>query len=184
MDTEIHVSPCGLSLLQMVSFKLVSVTVLMWNISHRLVWLNIWFWEVVDPFGARLYIEEISLGWAFKVYSPDVLPTLSLLPGLWRHEPGAWSSCCHRLSLLPLPCLPAVVNCTFKLWIRTHPSSLLCSWSQPWANGCTVRFIHCSLLLGARVLHHMRGSKGGAREQEWEWEQFSSFSLNLGHGNR
>lgn len=95
MDTEIHISPCRLSLLHMVSFKLVSVTVLMWNISHRLVWLNIWsplillLGEVVNPFGARLYIEEIGLGWGLKVYSPDILPTLSLLPGPWRHEPAA-----------------------------------------------------------------------------------------------
>jgi hypothetical protein len=69
MDTEIYVSSYGLSMIQMVSFKLASVTVLMWDISHSLVWLNICSPSRnsaalggVDLLGARLYIEETGLG--------------------------------------------------------------------------------------------------------------------------
>lgn len=189
MDTEIHISPCGLSLLQMVSFKLVSVTVLMWNISHSLVWLNIWSpsdsaaLRGCGPFGASLLGNRSGAG--FKVYSSDILPTLSLFPGPWASSLMLLSQALAAPITMPSHCDGLYLQTVNQN--KSFLSSLLFGHSrETMATQFSSYTVVCYLGLRSHIPFcfrvHMKGSKRGSREQEWQWEQSSSFRLSLGSG--
>lgn len=155
MDTGVYMSPCGLSLFQMVSFKLVSVMILVWNTSHGLVSLNIWsppdsaVLGSCGLLGVRSYLEEIGLGVGLKVCNPALLAALSLLPGL-----ATWAS--QLMLLLAWTQFPTTVpsHCDeLSNWARVKPSSLLrhrhsCEKRIAQSSSCTIVL---SLELGSYI---------------------------------